>query len=265
MAVPMTIPVPPGPGTAAAAWALRARAAEGPVQVIVLTDEELAVLAAEPAAGPHVAPMPWLDGHDEPARDVALQVALRGLMARGLAAPGDAGTITVHPEIAAAIAMRHDWRAVVLAERRDAADAVTRALYLHPGAVLEETVSPGGLHDLTVTAPEVAAGRLAGFCDPAGTAAEQGGDEPRTVPLGDIAAGDLPAEVAEARHVTALGYVERRAEEPPAERRATVYALEDRVILAEPARTGDTPALRFTTAGPDALRRVTADLIGARP
>jgi hypothetical protein len=264
MAAPMTIPVPPGPGTAAAARALRARAAEGPVPVIVLTDEELAMLAGEPA-GPRIAPMPWLDGHDEPGRDLALQVAARGLLARGLVTLGDAGTITVHPEIAAAIAMRHDWRAVVLAERRDAADAVTRALYLHPGAVLEETVSPGGLHDLTVAAPEVAAGRLAGFCDPAGTAADRGGDEPRTVTLGGIAAGGLPAEIAGARHVTALGRLQRRPGGQPAQRRLTVYALDDGLILAEPARSDGDRALRFTTAGPDALRRVTADLIGARP
>lgn len=260
----MTIPVPPGPAIAAAAETIRARAAGGPVQVVVLTDEELAVLAAEPA-GQRVAPMPWLDGRDEPARDLALRVALRGLMARGLVTPTDTNGIAVHSDIAAAIALRHGWRAVVLAERRDAVRAVTRALYVHDGGVLEETVSPGGLHDLTITAPEAAARRLAGFCDPATAAAEQGGAEPRTVPLEAIAAGDLPAEVSDARHVTALGRVERRADEPPAERRATVYALDDRVILAEPALAEDKPALRFTTAGPDALRRVTADLIGARP
>jgi hypothetical protein len=260
----MTIPVPPGPGTAAAATTLCARAAGGPVQVIVLTDEELAVLAAGPA-GPRVAPMPWLDDHDEPAREVALQVALRGLIARGLAATGDAGAINVHAEIAAALAMRHTWRAVILAERQEAAGAVTRVLYLHDGGVLEETVSPGGLHDLTVTALPAAAGRLAGFCDPAGTATDHGSDGPRTVPLGDIAAGDPPAEIAAARHVTALDRIERRAGDRPAERRFTVYALDDRVVLAEPASIHGDRALRFTTAGPDALRRVTADLIGARP
>jgi hypothetical protein len=70
-------------------------------------------------AEPRVAPMPWLDDHDEPVREVALQVALRGLLARGLVTPGGADTIIVHREIAAAIAMRHSWLAVVLAERRD--------------------------------------------------------------------------------------------------------------------------------------------------
>ena len=70
---------------------LISRAGEAPLPVIALTDEEIAALDGDLAArGP--VPLPWLDTKDTAARELACQVALRGLAARRLVIPfGAAG------------------------------------------------------------------------------------------------------------------------------------------------------------------------------
>ena len=62
------------------------RAGAAPLPVIALTDEEIAALDGDLAKrGP--VPLPWLNGKDKAARELACQVALRGLAARRLVVP----------------------------------------------------------------------------------------------------------------------------------------------------------------------------------
>ena len=132
------------------------RAREEPVPVIALTDEELAALDGGPSAPP-VAPRPWLDQQDDACRELLCQVALRSLATRGIVVPtgavedGGRGVVAMHRDLRAALLMRHSALALVAAQRQTAAETVHRMLFLHEGgAVLEEDVSPHGVHRLKI-------------------------------------------------------------------------------------------------------------------
>ena len=259
---------------------LISRAGEAPLPVIALTDEEIAALDGDLAArGP--VPLPWLDTKDTAARELACQVALRGLAARRLVIPfgaaggeadgeagrgaggGEAGReyIALQDDLRAVLAMRRSAHAAAFALRES--DGRMRLLYLGSSGALEEAISPGGLHGFTVVGYTDAADRLAAFADPedaAAAAVEPGRDtEPRVLPLAEIARGaEIPA-MAGARSVTMVTRLVFGAD--AGEQRLTVYAKEAGVVVACPAEASGAPALRFTEVSKSGLRECLADLL----
>jgi len=259
---------------------LISRAGEAPLPVIALTDEEIAALDGDLAArGP--VPLPWLDTKDTAARELACQVALRGLAARRLVIPlgaaggeadgevgrgaggGEVGReyIALQDDLRAVLAMRRSAHAAAFALRES--DGRMRLLYLGSSGALEEAISPGGLHGFTVVGYTDAADRLAAFADPedaAAAAVKPGRDtEPRVLPLAEIARGaEIPA-MAGARSVTMVTRLVFGAD--AGEQRLTVYAKEAGVVVACPAEASGAPALRFTEVSKSGLRERLADLL----
>jgi hypothetical protein len=247
---------------------LISRAGEAPLPVIALTDEEIAALDGDLAdRGP--VPMPWLDEKDKASRELACQVALRGLAARRLVVPlgteggGEAGigSIALRDDLRAVLAMRHSAHAVAFALRES--DGRMRLLYLGKSGALEEAISPGGLHGFTVVAHAAAADRLAAFADPedAAVAFLRPGPEtePRVLPLAEIARGaEIPA-MAGARSVTMVTRLVFGSD--AGEQRLTVYAKEAGVVVACPANASGAQALRFAEVSRSGLRERLADLL----
>lgn len=253
------------------------RAGEAPLPAIALTDEEIAALDGDLAErGP--VPLPWLDGKDKAARELACQVALRGLAARRLVVPlgtegsGEAGSgagggevgierIALRDDLRAVLAMRRSAHAVAFALRES--DGRMRLLYLGTSGALEEAISPGGLHGFTVVARAAAAERLAAFADPEDAAAaslKPGREpEPRVLALAEIARGaEIPA-MAGVRSVTMVTRLVFGSD--AGEQRLTVYAKEAGVVVACPADASGAPALRFAEVSRSGLRECLADLL----
>jgi hypothetical protein len=253
------------------------RAGEAPLPVIALTDEEVAALDGDLAErGP--VPLPWLDGKDKAARELACQVALRGLAARRLVVPlgpegggaegggaagGEVGRerIALRDDLRAVLAMRRSAHAVAFALRES--DGRMRLLYLGTSGALEEAISPGGLHGFTVVARAAAAERLAAFADPEDSAAaslKPGREsEPRVLALAEIARGaEIPA-MAGVRSVTMVTRLVFGSD--AGEQRLTVYAKEAGVVVACPADASGAPALRFAEVSRSGLRERLADLL----
>jgi hypothetical protein len=230
---------------------LTARAAAAPLPLIALTDEEIAALGAGPVdLGP--VPLPWLAPKDEAARELACQVALRGLAARRLIVPlgpedrpdGDREYVALHDDLRAVLAMRRSAQAVICALRES--DERLRLLYLGSTGALEEAISPGGLHGFTVLAHAAVAGRLAGFADTGDAAVAElapgPGSAPRILPLAEIARGAQPP-VTGVRSVTMVSQL--AFGETDGEQRLTVYAKEAGVVVASPVEADGAQALRF--------------------
>lgn len=261
---------------AALAAALAGRAREEPVRLLALTDEELTVLDS-PNGRSSPTPRPWLDGCGEPAREAACQAALRGLAARGIVIPAalnqDGGVvIAMHSDITAALAMRRSADLIVCAVRQSAAGPqsgqdLTRMLFCSSGSVIQEDISPIGLHGFLVTTPEDAARQLTELADPQDTGTDTGDSNPstggapatqgetvgwpRTVSLDDLAAGTAVPELDSARFVTTVGAAARPSGDTPASetpnRPLTIYAFGDHLLVAELATTGE-PAVTVTPA-----------------
>jgi hypothetical protein len=259
---------------------LTARAAAEPLPLIALTDEEIAALGAGPAdLGP--VPLPWLAAMDEASRELACQVALRGLAARRLIVPlgpedrpdGDREYAALHDDLRAVLAMRRSARAVICALRES--DERLRLVYLGATGALEEAISPGGLHGFTVLAHAAVPGRLAGFADPHEAAAAElapgPGSVPRIVPLAEIARGaQLPVTgVRSVTMVSQLAFGAGEEGEAGGEQRLTVYAKEAGVTIASPVDSGPgpggepVPALRFAEVTRTGLRECLAALLPA--
>ena len=251
---------------------LISRAGEAPLPVIALTDEEIAALDGDLAdRGP--VPLPWLDEKDKASRELACQVALRGLAARRLVVPlgtegGGAGggevgrgSIALRDDLRAVLAMRHSAHAVAFALRES--DGRMRLLYLGKSGALEEAISPGGLHGFTVVAHAAAADRLAAFADPedAAVASLRPGPEtePRVLPLAEIARGAEIPVMAGARSVTMVTRLVFGSD--AGEQRLTVYAKEAGVVVACPADASGAQALRFAEVSRSGLRERLADLL----
>ena len=256
------------------------RAGEAPLPVIALTDEEIAALDGDLAErGP--VPLPWLDGKDKAARELACQVALRGLAARRLVVPlgtegggevgrgaggGEVGRerIALRDDLRAVLAMRRSAHAVAFALRES--DGRMRLLYLGTSGALEEAISPGGLHGFTVVARAAAAERLAAFADPEDSAAaslKPGREsEPPVLALAEIARGaEIPA-MAGVRSVTMVTRLVFGSD--AGEQRLTVYAKEAGVVVACPADASGAPALRFAEVSRSGLRERLADLLSTQ-
>lgn len=230
--------------------------------MIALTDEEVAALDGE-IAGLGPVPMPWLAGKDEPSRELARQVALRGLAARRLAVPLDAEDdgpqrLALRDDLRAVLLMRRTAHAAVFALRQS--DGRMRLMYVGATGALEEAITPGGLHGFTVVSLGAAAGRLAAFADPDDVAAASLKPAPsRVLRLAAIAQGADLDGVAGTRTCTMVTRLLFGA--AGGERRLTVYAKEAGVIVASPEDAEGEPALRFAEVSRSGLRERMAGLL----
>jgi hypothetical protein len=217
-------------------------------------------------------PMPWLAGKDEQSRELACQVALRGLAARRLVVPLDEDSAT-SGDGPQRVALRDDLRAVLVMRRSAHAAAVALrqsdgrmlVLYLGASGALEEAISPGGIHGFTVVSLDAVPGRLAAFADPDDAAATSAPPEPvpsLVLRLADIATGAQFPGVTGARSVTMVTRLLFGSAE--GERRLTVYAKEAGVVVACPADTGGEPGLRFAEVSRSGLRERMAGLLDLR-
>ena len=250
--------------TQAAIAELRERAGDGRVVVIALTDEEISALDGPENA--QVAPRPWYDEQDQETRDTALMVALRGLAARGIAVPSEwseEGSVSVAlpQDVHAALAMRHAASVIVVAHQQVETGMQARVLYGQgPRLVLEEHVTGGGLHTFSVMPTLEAVDRLMEMVDPGGTAAADAGS--RTLTLTEVAAGEGGlGELNDTRCVTILGKMSLRSGGEPVEERISVYALTDRVELAEPRERDGSTVLEVAGVSSDTPRRRLGDLL----
>ena len=246
--------------------ALLERARTTYVPVIALTDEELTVLD-----GPEtdqIAPRPWYDSQDPAARDTACMVALRSLVARGIARPEPTGAddddlaLLLSDDLQDLLAARRSPRHIVMAERVLAESRQARLFYVGPGPVaVEENVNESGLHALAIGPIERLADRLAEFCDPHAGAGQRPGNGPRRVPLTDIARGVGQDIFAEALAITQLSHHRLTLADEVEEKRRTIYAPRGRVVLAEPEADGEDGVLALTELGPRELRECLLDLL----
>lgn len=252
----VTTPLPPELSGKSAIEDLLRRAQSAPTPVIVLTDEELASLGSGPGTST-LAPSPWLSLQDEGNRKLMCAVAMRGLVARGIARPlpgappdGAEGTVVaVHQDLRGVLTMRGTAGAVVLAEQRAGEEHRIRVLYLGWGGVLAEDVSADGMHGFTVMSRAAAAEGLAVFAAPLEREPMTAPGPARTISLSEIARGAATG-IDQAHSVTVIGRLSLSPEDEVEEERLTVYALIDHVVVTEPASdTGREGALTLTPAG----------------
>ncbi|MFI7589542.1 hypothetical protein ACIB24_20950 [Spongisporangium articulatum] len=241
------------------------RAGAGRVEVVRLTDEELAVL--DGPQSDHVAPLPWLSALPETEQETARTVAARSLAVRGVARPsaidettGDV-VLAVDGDTHAVLAARRSSSGFVIAERRSDQESITHVLYVQGAAgVVDETVNQAGLHVFSAgpTAPAVDA--LVAFLDPAGVATTDGPAE--EVDLGAAASGVLPEAEADVLLVAVLVVVTAGPDGRAEQRRLTVMTKQDEVRLAE-AGTGEAgrPAALIRSVGPETLRDRVQELV----
>jgi hypothetical protein len=266
----MSAPPPAGESlTPAAIAALRERAEGGRVVVIALTDEE--VTALDGPEGEQVAPRPWYDEQDEQTRQAACVVALRGLAARGIALPSQVAedgevTIALPDDVHAALAMRRAASVIVVAHQRVETGMQARVLYGQgPRVALEEHVSGGGLHTFSVAPLPDAVGDLQALVDPQGAAGDSDGPR-RTLTRSEVAAGqDGLGELGDSRCVTVLGKVVLGPGGEPVEQRVSVYALPDRVELADPRERDGQTVLEVGTVSKATLRARLEALLRSSP
>jgi hypothetical protein len=253
--------------TQAAIAELRERAGGGRMVVIALTDEELTVLDGPDSQ--QVAPRPWYDQQDEATRQTACVVALRGLAARGIAvasevSPAGGVTVALPQDVHAALAMRHAASVIVVAHQQTEPGMQARVLYSQgPELVLEEHVSAGGLHTFSLLPIGEAVQRLLELVDPHGVAKTVEPKGPvRTLTLTEVAAGeDGLGELNDTRCVTILGKMSLDEDGKPVEERVSVYALADRVELADPRERDGALMLEVGPVSTATLRERLRDLL----
>lgn len=140
--------------------------------MVTLTDEEIVAVDGLES----VAPRLWYDAQPEAVRATAVEVAARGLAARGWASAdptatsaADLGLEAVGP-LRAVLGLRRPARSVLVAEQRTAAGTRARVYYLRAdGMALEEAVNSGGLHRFSTLTMAHACSGLAAWCDPLDT------------------------------------------------------------------------------------------------
>ncbi|QFY09458.1 hypothetical protein GBF35_24940 [Nonomuraea phyllanthi] len=242
------------------------RARTAYVPVIALTDEELTVLDGPEAD--QIVPRPWYDSQDRAAQDTACAVALRSLVARGIARPEQAGdddddvVLLLSDDLRDLLAARRTPRHIVMAERILADSRQTRVFYVGPAPVaVEESVDDSGLHGLAVGPIEQLAERFAQFCDPHDGAGQRQASGPRRVPLTDIARGVGQEIFAEALAITQISHHRLSASDEVEETRQTIYAPRGRVVLAVPESDGEDGVLALADLRPGELREHLLDLL----
>ncbi len=199
--------------------------------VVTLTDEEIVALEGTDS----VAPRFWYDAQPPSARETAVAVAARGLVARGWAV-ADAtatsiGELELEPvgALLAVLALRRTAQWIVLGEQKLESETRARVYYLQlDGTALEEAVNSGGLHRFTAMARATAVTELAAWCDPFETPAPR---QPREQAVGAQEIADVVGALGEPRVVTVVAAVSARGGHN-VKRYLSVYAGAERLVVA---------------------------------
>jgi hypothetical protein len=172
-----------------------------PMQLGVLTEEELAVISRPDYQARRLVPLERVDAMSEHDRSMALETGRRSLTARGLL---DSNGDATGP-LALALAIRNHPTMIAIADRTDSEGVSHRYLYgSRDGVVLEEHVDVAA-HRFTLTLRPVAAARLTAYADPARRCPED--DEDPIVRRGSAVAhgwDDVTAAVGQVETVTRL-------------------------------------------------------------
>lgn len=300
MTPPPADPAPTAREDITAADDVLARATGGePELLLTLTDEQIAGLDGEERR--QFVAEPWLESRSEVRAEVA-EAGLRALLAaervRELVDPTTGRRRwQAEPEIVGCLLLRRTAPTFTTAERTvqtpHGPEVQRLHHYVHPGGVLEEEVTPSGLHRFTPLRPEQAAARLAVVVDregaaevPAGGSASEGaadggatdgerGTEERSETAGkesarketvrvrgsELAAGHpLAARLAAAQALVVLTSV--RAGDG-AVRQVSVATCEDEVLLmeAEDPAAAD-PPLRIRSLDSGDVRALAVEILG---
>lgn len=220
--------------------------------LVQLTDEELAVLVD---GASYVVP-PYLDGIPAEHREIALRTAYRGLCARGWLEPAAVGAteavagvpVGLIPEVAELLRLRVTADLVVCAHRTSGDGEDFRYWHASDDVVLEERVSPLGMHGFWLLEPATLADDLVAYVlDPA--AAGEPGPERELDPVA-VASGhapdDLVLRLARARLVADV-VVRRTGDKGPGEMMG---------VLSGPGGV-HVASSRFGSAAPVRIRSVT--------
>lgn len=273
MTSPRPDPVPyTSEDVAAAAEVLRS-ATDGatggrPEPLLVLTDEQIAGL--DGADRPQFVAEPWLA--ERPAqREVAAEVAMRTLLAaERVHEVRDPGTgrrrWQAEPTITGCLLLRRTAPTFTTAERTvqtpQGPEVQRLHHYVHPDGVLEEEVTPSGLHRFTPLRVEQAAARLAVVVDREGVAGTSPGPtaQPLVVRGSELAAGHPPADrLAAANALVVLTAV--RADDG-AVRQVSIAVAEDEVLLMEAeGPAAEDPPLRVRPLDAAQVRGLAVELL----
>ncbi|PSL08325.1 hypothetical protein CLV30_101296 [Haloactinopolyspora alba] len=245
---------------------LLSRASHEKTPVVKLTDEELTVLDGTDSR--QLAPRPWFTELAETSREVALGVALRGLIVRGLVVPSAVEESTgrtsldMDDDVHAALVARRAASSVVIAERQTNHASWSKVCYLQGNdGVVEEDVSPGGLHTLWAGPVSGLADSLARFADPDDVAAQEPTRPPREVALEDVARGTAQVgPSSDSLYVTVIGHVYLDNEGASATRRLSVFAGTDAVEAA--SSVDDRKVVRIEEVSRPELRSAVEHLLG---
>ena len=231
---------------------------EPPAAVLTLTDEQ--ILAVDGWQRPQFAAMPFAQAHPEQ-RALAAGIALRTLVAAGLVTTTtDARPRWLAAPVLAACLLLRRSAAVFTTLERTAAQVTRVHCCVHPAGVLEEEVTPAGLHRFTVLSPQQAAARLAVLLDPEGVAGEAG--EPVTVATSALEGGHpLAPRIAATRSHSVLTSV-NTADDTLTQ--ITVLATDAEVLSLEALDGGaDDPPLRQRALDPALVRALAAGVLRA--
>lgn len=287
MTPPPADPAPTAREDTTAADDVLARATgDEPELLLTLTDEQIAGLDGEERR--QFVAEPWLESRSEVRAEVA-EAGLRALLAaervRELIDPATGQRRwQAEPEIVGCLLLRRTAPTFTTAERTvqtpHGPEVQRLHHYVHPGGVLEEEVTPSGLHRFTPLRPEQAAARLAVVVDREGAAdggaadGERGTEErsetagkesarkePVRVRGSELAAGHpLAARLAAAQALVVLTSV--RAGDG-AVRQVSVATCEDEVLLmeAEDPAAAD-PPLRIRSLDSGDVRALAVEILG---
>lgn len=250
----------------AAAADVLARAEQGdPEMLIALTDEQIAALDGYARA--QFTATPWLDEHPDQRR-FAAGVGLRALIAAGLVSavvePGtDRQRWTADPTVAGCLVLRRTATLFTSAERtvQGAQGPEVQRLhyYVHQDGVLEEEVTPLGIHRFTPLHAAQVNARLLAVVDPAGVA--MGGGKPMQVRASELAASPLAQRLATTRALTVFTIVTTA---DGGVRQASVYATAEEVLVMEPLDpAADDSLLEFRSVDSAELHALATVLVGA--
>lgn len=230
----------------------RSEEGEGPTEIVRLSDEQVLGLEGHLRTQPVV--LPWTSKHPG-SREVLAAAGVRSLIAAGKVALGqdeesDESRWLVDPAINGCLVLRRTAEVLVSAERQVNPPAEARSpriyCYVHPEGVLEEEVTPAGMHIFRVGSPEMLAARIALLSDQDGLASTSG--DRQELHEGDLEAGGPLAErLAEARTLTVVSSLDTRSE---AVAQMVVYATTEGVLVQQPEEV-DGEELAFTLKAVD--------------
>lgn len=225
------------PYDAASALAVLERSGDGdePTEIIILSDEQL--LGVEGHLRTQPVALPWAEGHPE-SRQVLAAAGVRSLMASGqvtISQDEESGERRwlVDPSVNGCIVLRRTADLIGSAERQVRSEIGVQThriyYYVHPEGVLEEEVTPSGMHVFRSAQPEMLPERMLRLIDQDEVASTS--QEPVTATEADLREGGSLAErLADARAITVVSSLDTRSE---AVKQLIMYAGTEEVLVQQ--------------------------------